>query len=365
MPPEKHTSQSITPPDTTKNTPDTSPRAGIPEDVNAQMQRLAQQVSSPAASASHSHPPVRDIPSSDSSSSQKPPLARPASLLHTYKGDVETMVKKQKLSLIKMAAAQANANKNDLYRLNKKTGKKNASFTRQIPTISLALSLLGLVALGVSYYVYFAPPPPPPSVQGQHSFFFADKVETVDITDRIPTTIKRMLASLRDSSYDPRGSVVQVIPVKTVSSDSKTTLTPLTLRELFTLLKISFPNEYMSSLSDTFMFGWYAAEQKNHPYLILKSSSYDYTFAGMLEWERHIESDFYPLFTLTDSSPLQRFSAEFRFIDSTLDNVDVRILKDPAGKVHVVYGFVTKNLLLVTTDVVPFVEITKRLRTVQ
>ncbi len=78
------------------------------------------------------------------------------------------------------------------------------------------------------------------------------------------------------------------------------------------------------------------------PYLILQSTNFDVAFAGMLTWERNMSEDLAPLF----GTPLINVG----FTDALTSNRTIRILKDGDGKERIVYGFVNKNLIVITTS---------------
>ena len=291
--------------------------------------------------------------------SQQSNTKKPSALIHTFKTDVENLVREQKLSLMKMVAAQADADKKELYELNtkKETKKKKSNSTSLLTTISFSLIFIGIVALSASYYVYFSPSPQPALPQTYRTFFFADKTETVDINDKTPEAVKRALITLREKSFYPKGTVVNVILV----TQSQEALKPITLNELFEIFDVNFPEEYKDYLLDNFMFGWYNNGDVNLPFLVMKTASFDYAFAGLLRWENKIEDDFYPLFTTENISIKEKYGG-IKFSDSTLYNVDVRVQKDSQGNVRLIYGFVKNDIVLITVGVTPFIEITKRLR---
>ena len=310
------------------------------------------------------NPPSENITEKEQNSEKPQELQqtnkqKPKALIHTYKTDVENLVKKQKLSLIKMVTAQADADKRELFELNpkKETKKRKSNFMSLIPAISFSLIFIGIVALSASYYVYFTPSPQPSLPQSYKTFFFTDKTETLDITEKTPESIKRALITLRDTSFYPKGSVVNMVLV----TSSQEVLQPITLRKFFEIFNARFPEEYKNYLSDNFMFGWYSSGDKNLPFLVIKTSSFDYTFAGLLNWEDKMEDDFYPIFTVDSISIKEKYGGT-KFTDSTLANVDVRVQKDSKGQVRLIYGFVKNDTVLITVGVTPFVEITKRLR---
>ena len=95
----------------------------------------------------------------------------------------------------------------------------------------------------------------------------------------------------------------------------------------------------------------------NHPFLVLKTGFYENAFAGMLEWERYMKDDLAPLFgpakTKIPSGQIVADTVqepELVFVDSVIKNKDTRILRGKNGKTELLYSFVDKNTIIITTN---------------
>ncbi len=85
-------------------------------------------------------------------------------------------------------------------------------------------------------------------------------------------------------------------------------------------------------------FGGYDATD---PVIVMRFTSFDTMFAGMLAWENSMSSDLAPLFgpaTITTT------------LDSRVNNRDVRVLSNPQNEDVLVYGFITRNTLLIAPN---------------
>ncbi len=162
----------------------------------------------------------------------------------------------------------------------------------------------------------------------------------VDEQTPIPLTSRRAfmetLASL--VSRAPAGTR-QFYPTAATEAGERT----LTAEEFFRTLDTGLPESTVRSLNDTFVLGSITAG-KNEAFLILRSSSFDALFAGMLAWERTIFSDLSPLF---DDTYVEATS----FTDRVRDNRPVRILYDAVGGEAMAYTFVGGNTVVITASV--------------
>ena len=84
----------------------------------------------------------------------------------------------------------------------------------------------------------------------------------------------------------------------------------------------------------------------------------------MLAWELHMNEDLSPLFgevlekTTSTSTPLRE---PFVFEDSIIKNKEVRVLKDTKGTIRLLYSFIDRETLVITTNESTFSEVLTRL----
>lgn len=109
------------------------------------------------------------------------------------------------------------------------------------------------------------------------------------------------------------------------------------------------PESVRRSLKNVFMFGFHNINQKIEPFLVLKTDFFQNTFSGMLKWEPYIWND------------LQKWGVEGEvsgnFIDKIIKNKDTRILQDQNGNIKIIYSFLDKETMLLTTNEATFLEI--------
>jgi hypothetical protein len=116
----------------------------------------------------------------------------------------------------------------------------------------------------------------------------------------------------------------------------------VTSKEFFAFLSTHFDEKAIRSLDDTIMIGSITTT-KNEPFIILRSYSFDTLFAGLLKWEPTMRSDLAPVFGDT-SLPYTYFR------DAVRNNASTRILFDENKNEILLYSFINKNTVVITTS---------------
>lgn len=98
--------------------------------------------------------------------------------------------------------------------------------------------------------------------------------------------------------------------------------------------------------------------------IILKVTSYDSSFGGLLLSEKLLSSELAPLFgpVVTATYKVGVGTGAPEFIDELADNRDVRVLKDEMETERLVYGFIDQNTIVIAPDKETFSSIAARLR---
>lgn len=119
----------------------------------------------------------------------------------------------------------------------------------------------------------------------------------------------------------------------------------VSLTHLLELTSNTPPTYIKQSLQGGYMFGAYGSDKaQTQPFLLLGVSDYNSAFAGMLDWEKDIESDFTILFKLRNSKTVAHFE------DVYVSNLDARMLKTLKGETALLYSFIEPTVLLITTN---------------
>jgi hypothetical protein len=93
------------------------------------------------------------------------------------------------------------------------------------------------------------------------------------------------------------------------------------------------------------MLGIYSFDT-NEPFIILTTNDFANSFSGMLRWEKDMVSDFEKIFLISQKIG----STTVEFVDEALRNKDLRILQNENKKTILLYSFVDKNTIVITTN---------------
>ncbi|MBI2109023.1 MAG: hypothetical protein HYT93_02460 [Parcubacteria group bacterium] len=280
----------------------------------------------------------------------------PLQRLRTYKSDVAESMKSGKQSLARMVVAESARRdssgatippqeKRNIFSL------KNIAMGGGIVLFIIAMTVVALLFIGKketeTRVVQVAPLWTP---------IFTEVDSKITLSNITEQEIKAGVARAWEQATIPINSVLHVAFVKQVTCIEGFCEAPVAISELLSALPNSIPPQLLRTLDDQFFFGFHSFKT-TVPVLILQNRFYDGAFLGMLEWESFMPFDLAPLF--------QTGSARGRvtFEDVVVDNTDVRILRNAASEVILLYSFVDRETIVITTNIDAFKEIAKRLRT--
>lgn len=210
------------------------------------------------------------------------------------------------------------------------------------------------------------------------SLIFADQEARIEGSGR---ELRQALLSLSDRDLG-EGEVVLAYATYSTTTKNGVVEMPVSGGALLAAMELPFPQIVARNIADEASIGMIRAKGEIRPFFILRVSSYERTFAGMLSWERTIKDDlasFYPAFTrapievvsaatstatstkpVATSSPAQPVFIE-RFRDDIVDNHDVRVLRDEENNTLMVYGYRDKTTLVIARSEEAFREVVRRL----
>lgn len=233
---------------------------------------------------------------------------------------------------------------------------------------------IGALSFGVIYYL--TRPDAVAVTQGVPSLIEAD--ETVKLEG---VTGTELLLALRAVAEEPLVSG-NVLVTYTTSASSTTKGLPIELPQpggaLVKALALNAPDILIRNIRPESTVGVINAGTETRPFFILRVSSFERTFAGMLAWESAMRSSLsflYPSYpnapveipvetattTAVQSPPVRRAPASFA--DAVVRNHDVRVLRDADGRSLMLYGYKDKETLIIARDEAAFLELVSRLNT--
>jgi len=119
----------------------------------------------------------------------------------------------------------------------------------------------------------------------------------------------------------------------------------ITAPALLPLFGFNLAPDFVSSLGKI-TFGFY----HNEPWLVITTNNKTTAQGGLLRWETNMNNDLDPLFGSIIIARQPKTFSLTGFKDSLINNLDVRILFDDDKKEKLVYGFVSSDYILITTN---------------
>lgn len=284
--------------------------------------------------------------------------------VHTLKDDLQHIVQDQKLSVVRAASLEQDRRTRDVRQKDFEEEPVPVShYGRRALLTATMLILLGGGALGAVYAVMQRKSAPPPQIRTS-SILFSESTVPFSIDNQTPQDLKNALGAARATAQGALGSITQIVPTTSTTTDTGATQTQqITFAKFMKAIGAHAPAELLRALSDTFFFGIHMVD-KSAPVIIVPVVSYDHAFAGMLAWEPTMNSDLAPIFTAVPSTTLDKdgLPVDRTFQDVVMRNYDVRVLKDDAGTIQLYYSFPSQHVLIIAESPYSFVEILSRLQ---
>ena len=293
-------------------------------------------------------------------------ISSPKSIVRTYKGDMESAIAADHLSSINIAIAENKKMHDQIItqpeEIQAEDNNSGYSKSRIAIFISLILIIIGIIAIGITYYIKSQDPAETAQVQELPSLITTEYKDELNIDsvakNKFPLTIS---AKINDIQIPVNNFYNTYITVGTSSNRRLASST-----EFISQMSFKMPDIIKRTLLTDFMVGMYSFG-KNLPFIILKTSSFENSYAGMLTWEGSLQKDFQVLFRLAGYENAGGILDQLtpttvkKFEDGVVMNKDVRILRDDNNNMILLYGIIDKETIIITVNDVAFKEIINRL----
>jgi len=291
---------------------------------------------------------------------QNIPVQKTSPIIRTYKSDAEEIIKSDHISSINMAVAE---NKRMIERL-KQNGEeiKKTNTNKIIIIASTILIAIGFLVFGISFLLNKKTDTKTPIVIEIPKIITVDTEEKIDIDsidlNRIKITIKERI----NQSATKLGQIKQF----TLFENDGISDNIITSESFIKLLKLNIPNKLLRIARPEYLLGMHNFDG-NQKFLILKTNSYDITFAEMLSWENYLWQDFKEVFELSTretslNEGVQSVGIEVKqFQDMIFSNKDCRVVKDTSGKIVFLYSIINPETVVITTSTNTLKEIINRI----
>jgi hypothetical protein len=225
-----------------------------------------------------------------------------------------------------------------------RTDKSSLPFYALISVILIA----SFGGIAFSYYL-FAGKSSTVTQVGAPTYEVPKLIEAQDNSSFVLTNDRSELLQTLLSKLETSKTVTQMYPTVTPGGDVEK---PAPAEAIVAVLAPRAPGSFTRSIKEI-TFGSSATAE---PFIIIKATSFDVAFAGMLNWETMMSADLAPLFgtTVTETFDPQARTAsgarEAFFKDVIASNKNARVLLDENGDDRIVYTFTDQNTILITTN---------------
>src|SRR3989344_1174451 len=323
--------------------------AGIPEEATD------------AEGVSNGPPP---LPPATDESVQKNVSAIPT--LRTYKGDVAEAVQKKKETVSSIfSAEEARRGATGAVRSG---APLEESFLLGFRTKTSAFAaLLGGCAFrvggGLALFYFLGKDAEPLITPAARALIFVDKEVKIPVVGTLDkATVSRaaqeLLTKKENVSFNDIVAL-SFVRERRIAETDETVEDVAPIDEILTAVTLRMPPGFPRSLGKDYLYGIHSVVE-NHPFLIVKTASYENTFGYLFQWGGfQVVADLAPLFGITRFPPPEVND----FTDILIKNRDVRVIYDSALVPLFYYSFVDRETLVFTTDRTTFDEILNRLAT--
>lgn len=301
----------------------------------------------------------------------KPKEERPeVSPLQTYRGDIEQVVHEgQGVSVVSIAAAEAARRGNEP--IQQKTQEEKTATLRTWAMLAGGIALV-LLAAGVLAAVFSRPTTVPIAEMPKAPFIFVDDTVLVALPadQRTRDMLMTYLQAARQNVKLPVG-LIEWLYVAVPASQEGAAPQQLSASEFLQTIAPQTPPELLRTLSANYLVGVHSFEE-NQPFLLLQVDSYELAYKAMLDWERTLDTDLLPLFSRNPSPKPQGTAApasttvqflQTNFTDKIAENRDTRSYLNSAGDILLLWTFLGRNTILITTNEYTLREVLSRLNT--
>jgi hypothetical protein len=314
-------------------------------------------------------------------------LVRP---LQTYQGDIESLVEEKQVSVVSIAAAEAQ--RRGLKPLDAgQVQKERGPWVKKALIIAGGILLL-VAAGGIGFYIYARIQPVPLSQQMPAPFIAVDDTKTVVLqsTDQ-RKEIMNALVTAKNSVALSLGLVARIQIAKPGPLDDGT-LAEVSAPEFLQALAPQIPPSLVRTIEPQMLLGVHSYDE-SQAFMILKADSYETAYSGMLAWEASLYGDLMPLFARTpavrslppapvlpigtttantspaatstsaptsSTSPATQFF-QGNFIDQIVENHDARVILDQQGDILLLWTFLDRSTIVIANNEATLREVISRI----
>jgi hypothetical protein len=299
---------------------------------------------------------------------EQPQNPKPETVIRTFQSDTAQAIERHKVSVATIALAE-NMRKSGASSIAneppKQFGKKITFFL-----FSIALIVCGAYS---AYYFYQQSPLANPATRpiSQQNFVASlvvpDTQKVIDVTGLKSSAALKKIAEAISSAKLEDGQMIEfVLSTQKIDENGKSFSQKILGKDLVSILGVTPPDILGRSITAPWMLGAYQDGMSRKPFIIFTTDFFQNAYIGMIRWEKEIADDMSVLFkypeapiidtaitaTTSTSTPVsiaQFFTIKGVWSDTIIKNKDVRVFRNEAGQTLLMYSFIDKNNIVITT----------------
>jgi hypothetical protein len=234
------------------------------------------------------------------------------------------------------------------------------NYSRKIFMVIVSIILI-VGGVGAGYYLYLKSPLAKPTVvpistSKVPSIIKPETQKIVPIGNLKGVSLEEKIRSVVVSDAVAAGVLNEIVLTQTTGSST----IRVTALNFIKTIGYQTPEIFKRSLMNIWMLGAYGSDEGNAPFIIFKTDFFQNSYAGMLDWEKNMVDDLAILLNFeekiknqnnTGTSTVRGYLAvRGRFEDKIILNRDVRKFTNENGVSLLVYSFIDKDTLVITTS---------------
>lgn len=312
--------------------------------------------------------------------------------IQTYKSDVESLVEKKNVSVVSIAAAEAQKREKSPLPAAAPAATDEHWILKRASLVVGGVLMIA-VAAGALAYVLTRPTTVDVTLLSTEAPFI-----TVDNTVQVSINPTATAATIMNALNVARVQVnlsLGLVERLYVAQGSGNSAQEVSAQKFLAALAPRAPQALVRTLSGQYLLGVHSFDE-NQAFLIFHTDAYETAYAAMLQWEPTLSSDLTPLFArtppvhanpltssgatasttnATSTTPSDFFSGSSpllspsdatssglptTFADRVVENRDARVLQTTSGDIVLLWTFLDRNTLVIVTNEFTLREIINR-----
>ena len=291
--------------------------------------------------------------------------------LQTYQSDIQSVVAGGNMSVVSIAAAEAARRSKTGRAAPEQKVSQQEVVKRSLKKVLMLLAgvVVVLGAVGTVAYVMLLPHSVGLLNAQKTPFIQVDGTSLVSVDPNASSgQAISILQKTRATTNISSGLVEQLLITVATSTGASPEVMPAD--EFLSTVAPNAPSALLRTLTPEFLFGIHAVIE-NQPFLLFHVDSYEQAFSAMLQWEGTLVHDLSPLLVPTTQKTSQSVTQatgtqqllSTPFIDAVIANHDTRVAQDSTGSILLLWTFLDRNTLLITTNDATLREVISRQQT--